>query len=150
MEPAEEGRHRFLIGDRRFKAAGKAGSKDVPAIILDEPLKPDEVLEARLIENLKREGLDPQDEAEAYLALRDMGYKIVAIGRRLGKSRPYVSPRMKLLKLHPSLREAVRCRTLTPRHANALVRLEPEQQLTLAEQIQSEGLSVKDTRQLAS
>ena len=147
VEPAEEGRYNLLIGGRRFKAAGKAGLKEVPAIILDEPLKSDEALQARLMENLQREGLDPLDEAEAYLALKDMGYKIAAIGRRLGKSRPYVSHRMKLLKLHPSLREAVRRRTLTPGHANALLRLEPEQQLTLAEQIQSEGLSVKETRQ---
>jgi len=76
-----------------------------------------------------------------------MGYKIAAIGRRLGKSRPYVSQRMELLKLHPSLREAVRHRTLTSGHANALLRLDPEQQLALAEEIQAERLSVKETRQ---
>ena len=91
--------------------------------------------------------MDPLDEAEAYLALKDTGLKISAIGRRLGKSRPHVSPRMRLLKLHPKVREAVRQRTITPGHGNALLRLEPEQQLTLAEQIQAEGLTVKDTRQ---
>ena len=116
VEPAHEGRYSLLIGERRCKAASKAGLKEVPAIILDEPLKSDEALQARLMENLQREGLDPLDEAEAYLALKDMGYKISAIGRRLGKSRPYVSHRMKLLKLHPSLREAVRRRTLIRSH----------------------------------
>lgn len=113
---------------------------------MDEPLKPDEAIEARLIENLQREGSDPLDEAEAYQALREMGYSLAAIGRRLGKNRPYVSTRVRLLRLHPALREAVRCRTITPDHAHALLRLEdPEQQLALAEEVQAEGLSVHET-----
>jgi len=103
---------------------------------LDEVLKPEEAIEAHLIENLQREGLDPLDEAEAYLALKEMGYSLAAIGRKLGKSRPYVSTRVRLLKLHPKLREAVRHRTLTPDHAHALLRLkDPKQQMALAEQI---------------
>jgi ParB family chromosome partitioning protein len=115
---------------------------------LDEVLKPEEAIEARLIENLQRKDLDPLDEAEAYQALREMGNSLTAIGRRLGKSRPYISQRVKLLKLHPKLREAVRHRTITPDHAHALMRLEnPEQQLALAEQVQAKGLSVHKTRQ---
>jgi ParB-like chromosome segregation protein Spo0J len=77
-----------------------------------------------------------------------MGNSLTAIGRRLGKSRPYVSQRVKLLKLHPKLREAVRRGKLTPDHAQALMRLEnSEQQLALAEHVQMEGLSVHETRQ---
>jgi len=58
------------------------------------------------------------------------GHHSAAIGRRLGKNRPYVSTRVRLLKLHPTPREAVRRRKLTPDHAQALLRLEdPEQQL---------------------
>jgi ParB family chromosome partitioning protein len=115
---------------------------------LDEALKPEEAIEARLIENLQREDLDPLDEAEAYQALQELGYSLTAIGRRLGKSRPYVSMRVKLLRLHPELREAVRSGKLTPDHAQALMRLkEPEKQLALAEQVQAKGLSVHETRQ---
>jgi ParB family chromosome partitioning protein len=77
-----------------------------------------------------------------------MGYSLTAIGRRLGKSRPYVSQRVKLLRLHPKLREAVRSGKLTPDHAQALMRLkEPEKQLALAQEAQEEGLSVHETRQ---
>jgi ParB family chromosome partitioning protein len=142
-----EGRYELLIGARRLLAAKRAGLETIPALVLDEALKPEEVIEARLIENLQREDLDPLDEAEAYLALKEMGYSLTAIGRRLGKSRPYVSTRVKLLKLHPELREAVRRRTITPDHAHALMRLEdPEKQLALAEQVQAEGLSVHETR----
>jgi ParB family chromosome partitioning protein len=129
-------------------AAKQAGLETIPALVLDEALKPEEALEARLIENLQREDLDPLDEAEAYMALREMGYSLATIGRKLGKSRPYVSTRVRLLKLHPKLREAVRRRTLTPDHAHALLRLkDPEQQLALAEQVQAKGLSVHETRQ---
>ena len=143
-----EGRYELLIGVRRLLATRHAGLETIPALVLDEALKPEEAIEARLIENLQREDLDPLDEAEAYLALREMGYSLAAIGRRLGKSRPYVSTRVRLLKLHPALREAVRRRTLTPDHAHALLRLEdPEQQQALAEEVQAEGLSVHETRQ---
>jgi ParB family chromosome partitioning protein len=144
----KEGGYELLIGARRFMAARKAGLESIPALVLDEALKPDEAIEARLIENLQREGLDPLDEAEAYQALKDMGYSLAAIGRRLGKSRPYVSGRVKLLKLHPELREAVRSGKLTPDHAQAIMRLkDPEQQLALAKEAQEKGLSVHETRQ---
>jgi ParB family chromosome partitioning protein len=143
-----EGGYELLIGARRFMAARKAGLESIPALVLDEALKPDEAIEARLIENLQREDLDPLDEAEAYQALKDMGYSLAAIGRRLGKSRPYVSGRVKLLRLHPELREAVRSGKLTPDHAQAIMRLkEPERQLALAEEVQAKGLSVHETRQ---
>ena len=71
--------------------------------------------------------MNPLDEAEAYAVLKEMGSTISAIGRRVGKIRPYVSHRMRLLKPHPKVRAAVRQRTLTPGHGNALLRLEPEQ-----------------------
>ena len=143
-----EGGYELLIGARRFMAARQAGLESIPALVLDEALKPDEAIEARLIENLQREDLDPLDEAEAYQALKDMGYSLAAIGRRLGKSRPYVSGRVKLLRLHPELREAVRSGKLTSDHAQAIMRLkDPEQQLALAQEAQSKGLSVHETRQ---
>jgi len=146
VEPTREGKYKLLIGERRLKAAEKAGLSQVPAVVLDEPLRSDEALEARLVENLQREGLDPLDEAEAYAALREMGVKLSAIARRIGKSRPYVSKRMRLLRLHPAIRRDVREGAITPGHSQALLRLEPEQQLSLAEQVKAENLSVRETR----
>ena len=70
VEPAEEEGYRLLIGERRLKAARMAGLSTVPAQILEEPLKPEEALETRLVENLHREAMDPLDEAEAYAALK--------------------------------------------------------------------------------
>jgi ParB family chromosome partitioning protein len=147
VQPRED-HYELLIGARRLMAARRAGLETIPALVLEEALKPDEAIEARLIENLQREGLDPLDEAEAYQALKEMGYSLTAIGKRLGKSRPYISQRVKLLKLHPKLREAVRHQTITPDHAHTLMRLKnTEQQLALAQKVQAEGLSVHETRQ---
>ena len=146
VEPGEEGRYRLQIGRRRLEAARMAGLETVPALVLDSPLGPEESLEVRLVENLHREDLDPIDEAEAYASLREMDVKVSEIARRVGKSRPYVSHAMRLLRLHPKVRAAVRQRTLDREHALTLLRLEPEQQLTLAEEIMERGLTLQDTR----
>jgi len=124
-----------------------AGLDAVPTLILDRPLGPDESLAIRLVENLHREGLDPIDEAEAYAALREMGVSVSEIARRVGKSRPYVSHQMRLLRLHPEVREMVRRRTISREHALALLRLEPEQQLELAREIEERGLTLQEARE---
>jgi len=148
VEPTEEeGRYRLLVGERRLRADKMAGLETVPVHVLEEPLKPDEALEAKLVENLHREGLDPLDEAEAYAALRETGMKVAAIAKRVGKSRQYVSKRMRLLRLHPKVRETVRSRTITTGHGQTLLRLEPEQQLSLLEDVQARNLTEKETRQ---
>lgn len=109
-------KYELLIGSRRVMAAERAGLEWVPAIILENPLDGDEALEAKLVENLHRKGLDPLDEAEAYQQLRDFGYNVSDVARRVGKPRYYVSKRLSLLRLHPKVREGVRRRTLPPEH----------------------------------
>ena len=147
VEPRPDGTYTLLIGERRLIAAKRAGIDVVPVIVMDGELKPDETVEARLIENLHREGLDPIDEAEAYQQLVDMGHNVSEVARRVGKPRYYVSKRLSLLRLHPKLREGVRHRTLMPGHARALLRLETEQQLALAEEIEAKGLTERQTRE---
>jgi len=146
VEPGEEGRYNLQIGKRRLAAAKMAGLEKVPTIILEGSLGPEESLAIRLVENIHREDLDPIDEAEAYAALREMGTKVSAIARLVGKERTYVSHSMRLLRLHPKVREAVRQRTLEREHALALLRLESEQQLELAEEVMEKGLTMVETR----
>jgi len=145
--PNRDGTYKLLFGERRLMAARRAGMSAVPVIILDNKLDPEESLEARLIENLHREQLDPLDEAEAYQQLIEMGHNVSEVARRVGKSRYYVSKRLRLLGLHPKLRQEVRRRTLTPAHAQALLRLEMRQQLALGQDIVESGLSEKETRE---
>lgn len=146
VEPGEEGRYILQIGKRRLAASKIAGLDKVPAIILDGPLGSEESLAMRLVENIHREDLDPIDEAEAYAALREMGVKVSDIAKRVGKERTYVSHSMRLLRLHPKVREAIRQQKIPRDHALALLRLEPGQQLELAEEVMEKGLTTPETR----
>ena len=146
VEPGVEGRYNLQIGMRRFAAAKMAGLEKVPAIILDAPLGAEDSLAMRLVENIHREDLDPIDEAEAYAALREMGVKVSEIAKRVGKERTYVSHSMRLLGLHPKVREAVRQQSIPREHALALLRLEPEQQLELASEVMEGKLTTVEAR----
>jgi len=146
VEPGMEGRYRLQIGKRRLAASKIAGLDTVPAIILDGPLGSEESLAMRLVENLHREELDPIDEAEAYSALKEMGVKVSEIARQVGKDRTYVSHSMRLLRLHPKVREAIRQQKIPREHALTLLRLEPYQQIALAEEVMDKGLTTPETR----
>jgi len=146
VEPGEEGRYSLQIGKRRLAAAKIAGLDEVPAIILDGQLGSEESLAMRLVENLHREDLDPIDEAEAYATLREMGVKVSDIARQVGKDRTYVSHSMRLLRLHPKVREAIRQQNIPREHALTLLRLEPYQQIALAEEVMEKGLTTPETR----
>jgi len=146
VEPGDEGRYNLQIGRRRMAAAKMVGLEKVPAIVLEDPLSPENSLAMRLVENLHRENLDPLDEAEAYSALRRMGTKVSEIARLVGKDRSYVSHSMRLLGLHASVRKSVRQNELSREHALSLLRLEPYQQIALAEEVIEKGLTIVETR----
>jgi len=146
VELGEEGRYNLQIGKRRMTAARVAGLEKVPVMILDRRLGAEESLAMMLVENLHREDLDPIDEAEAYAALRKMGTKVSAIARLVGKERPYVSHSMRLLRLHPKVRAAIRQKNIQREHALVLLRLEPFQQIALAEEVMEKGLTIVETR----
>ena len=146
VEPSGEGRYNIKIGKRRLAASKIAGLDKVPVMILDIPLSPEDSLAKRLVENIHREELDPIDEAEAYSNLRGMGVKVSDIARQVGKERTYISHSMRLLRLHHRVRESVRQHTLSREHALALLRLEPEQQIALAEEIMDKALTIVETR----
>jgi len=146
VELGDEGRYKLQIGKRRMAAAKMLGLEKVPVIVLEGPLSPEDSLAMRLVENLHREDLDPIDEAEAYSTLRKMGTKVSEIARLVGKDRPYVSHSMRLLRLHPKVREAVRQQSIPREHALALLRLEPSQQIALAEEAMETDLTIVETR----
>ena len=146
VETIENGRYKLQIGSRRMAAARIIGLKKVPALVLDDRLEAKKSIAIMLVENLHREDLDLIDEAEAYAILKDMGTKVSAIARLVGKERTYVSHSLRLLRLHPKVRETVRQGTIPREHALALLRLEPEQQVTLAEEVMEKGLTMVETR----
>ena len=146
VESGKEGRYKLQLGSRRLAAANIIGLEKVPVLILDDKLEAEKSIAIMLVENLHREDLDPIDEAEAFAILKDMDTKVSAIARLVGKERTYISHSLRLLRLHPKVREAVRQRTIPREHALALLRLEPEQQIALAEEIMEKGLTMVETR----
>ena len=146
VETVEDGKYKLQIGSRRVAAARIIGLEKVPALILDDHLEAEKSIALMLVENLHREDLDPIDQAEAYATLKDMGTKVSAKARLVGKERTYVSHSLRLLRLHPRVREAVRQRTIPRDHALSLLRLEPEQQLSLAGEVLEKGLTMVETR----
>ena len=146
VESGKEGRYKLQLGSRRLAAANIIGLEKVPVLVLDDKLEAEKSIAIMLVENIQREDLDPIDEAEAFAALKDMDTKVSAIARLVGKERTYISHSLRLLRLHPKVREAVRQRTIPREHALALLRLEPEQQIALAKEIMEKGLTMVETR----
>jgi ParB family chromosome partitioning protein len=137
----------LVTGERRWRAAQKAGLTTIPAIIRD--FKDDEMMEVALIENLQREDLNPIEEAYAYQKMIeefDITQKEVA--ERVSKSRSAIANTLRLLNLPPSVQEIVSRETISMGHARALLPLESKKQVELANKIVEEDLSVRKTEEL--
>jgi ParB family chromosome partitioning protein len=141
-------RFQIVAGERRWRAAQKAGLHRVPCIVKD--VSQDEVWELSLIENIQREELNPIEEANAYknlLESRELTQEEVA--HRVGKDRSSITNALRLLKLPPEIQKLVEEEKLAMGHARALLSVDSvEQQLMLAREITTRELSVRETEQL--
>ena len=136
--------YRIVAGERRFRAAKKAGLAKVPAIIKE--LSEKEVREIALVENLQREDLNPMEEAEAlYSLLTENNLTQEALAHTIGKSRPAVANSLRLLTLPVVVQAMVRDLSLSTGHAKVLVSVKPaEVQVALANEVVEKKLSVRD------
>ncbi|MGI8847206.1 MAG: ParB/RepB/Spo0J family partition protein [Candidatus Dormibacteria bacterium] len=139
----------LVAGERRLRAAQRAGVSTVPAIVRPAAESGRHSLELALTENLMREDLNPMDEAAAFTRLADVfGLSHEAIAHRLSRSRPAVSNAIRLLGLPPHLQAEVASGTLSAGHGRALLALNSEAaQLKLAARIREESLSVRATEE---
>ena len=144
----EGGRYRIVAGERRWRAAQRAGLKEIPALVREANDR--EALELALVENLQRADLNAIEEAEAFEVLtRDHGLTQEAVAGRVGKDRSTVANALRLLKLPVEARELVRRGELEMGHARALLSLErPDAIRRLAAQVAKHGLSVRATEAL--
>ena len=141
--------YRLVAGERRLRAAVKAGIKKVPAVIRE--MSDREAVEVSLVENLQREELGPLEQAGAFQRLADdFGLTQEEIASRVGKSRPEVTNTLRLLKLEPEVKRLLNEGKLTGGHGRALVALDREKQVRLAKMAVSRGLSVRKTEELVS
>ncbi len=142
------GRYTIVAGERRWRAARKAGLNAVPAILKEFDDR--QLMEAALIENLQRTDLNPVEEAEAISVLMDRyGLTQEMVSSRIGKSRSTVANALRILSLPAPLLQLVRSGKLSSGHARALLMAPSEQQQELAERIISQGLSVRQAEKLA-
>lgn len=143
------GGYQLIAGERRFRAAQRAGLQRVPVVVRDADDR--EALELALIENLQRQDLNPLEEAHAYQRLsEEFGLTQEEIARRVSKSRPAVANSMRLLQLPEEIREQIADGRISAGHARSLLALESaNQQHQLAGEIVRRKLSVRATEQLA-
>jgi ParB family chromosome partitioning protein len=144
--PGAPGEYQIVAGERRWRAAQKAGLAAVPAVV--RALGDVETLEAALIENLQRSDLNALEEASAYASLMGLGGATQdQVAEAVGKSRSHVANTLRLLQLAPQVQELIRGGKLSAGHARAaLASTDPE---GLARRIVAEGLSVREAEGLA-
>ncbi len=143
--------YRIIAGERRWRAAQRAGLQRVPVIVRDVSQGDKQLLELALIENLQRENLNPVDEALAYQRLADeFSLTQDQIAAAVGKDRSSVANFMRLLKLPEEIRGDLAAGVLSTGHARALLPLsDAAAQRQAAREVISRGLSVRETEALA-
>ena len=149
VRPLSDGRYELIAGERRWRAARKAGLVTVPAVV--RPSDDRESLLLALVENVAREDLSPVDEARAYAVLLDeFALSLGAIAEQVGRSKPAVSNRLRLLELPDDILGLVERGQLTEGHARAVLAAPGhEEQRRLARRILRQGLSVRAAERAA-
>jgi ParB family chromosome partitioning protein len=140
--------YEIIAGERRWRAAQKAGLKSVPVVIREAGDL--ELAELSLIENIQREGLNPIEEAEAYQTLTGrFGLSQEELSARVGKDRSTVANALRLLKLPAAVKDALIEKKITGGHARSLLGSNsPNEQIKLLDTIINKTLSVRDTERL--
>ena len=149
VRPIEDGRFELVAGERRWRAAQKAGIDRVPAVIRTSP--EDERLQAALIENMVREDLNPVEEARACAALvDDLGISKEELARRVGRSRAAISNLIRLLDLPDQVLALLERDELTEGHGRAILQVDDQdRRAKLAKQAAAAGWSVRETERHA-
>lgn len=146
VRPVADGKYEIVAGERRWRAAQRAGLHTIPAVVRE--LNEVEVLEIAIVENVQRMDLNPIEEAQGFQALIDrFGRTQQEIADAVGKSRPHIANMLRLLQLPDDLQEMVRDGRLSSGHARAI--LTAPDPRGLAQRAISEGLNVRDIERLA-
>jgi len=143
--PNIRGVYEIIAGERRWRAAQRAGLHEVPVLLVDVNEK--EALELAIIENVQRADLNAVEEALGYQQLMaEFGYSQQDLGRIIGKSRSHVANTLRLTKLPEVVQAMVVDGRLTAGHARSLLSVSDPKQV--ADQIVAEGLSVRDVERI--
>ena len=146
--PKFAGAFEILAGERRWRAAQRAHLHEVPVLVKE--IGDREALEIALVENIQRSDLNAIEEAQGYKRLIDeFGHTQEALATALGKSRSHIANLLRLLMLPQEIKDMVADGRLSMGHARALVGLEAEKALALAQTIVRDDLSVREAERAA-
>jgi ParB family transcriptional regulator, chromosome partitioning protein len=138
--------YEIIAGERRWRAAQRAGLHDVPVVIVEA--SDAEALQLAIIENVQRADLNPLEEAEGYRALmEEFGNSQDDIAKIVGKSRSHVANTLRLLKLPETIKSYIHAGKLQAGHARMLIG-QPDAE-KLAEEIVARGLNVRQVESIA-
>lgn len=143
-------RYQLIAGERRWRAAQRAGLSRVPAVVREVP--EELALEITLVENIQREDLNPIEQARAFERLMSE-FRLTQedVAERTGKDRATVANAVRLLKLEKSLQDLLEDGRLSPGHGRALLAIEdPKLRLAIAQRAARGGLTVRQVERLAS
>lgn len=142
--------YEIVAGERRWRAAMKAELNQVPCLIRE--LDDEQNMLIAIIENMQREDLNPIEEAEGLRQMTDtFGMTQEQVSKSVGKSRPYITNSMRLLKLPEYVKDSIADGRLSAGHGRTLITLKNEEERkSLWERILNEGLSVREAEKLAS
>lgn len=148
VQKGKKGFYTIIAGERRWRAARKAGVKEIPVVVKE--YSDQQVMEIALIENIQREDLNAIEEAEAYERLiKDYNLKQDEVAERVSKSRVAITNSLRLLKLDPRVREMIIEDKIKSGHARALLSVtDPEEQYRLAVMIFDNSMSVRETEKM--
>ncbi len=147
LRQAKKG-YEIVAGERRWRACRKAGLKEIPCMIKE--LTDEQNMLVAIIENMQREDLNPIEEAEGLnQMISSFGMTQEEVSKSVGKSRPYITNSLRLLKLPQEVRNMVSEGKLTTGHARAIAGIgDRERQIQLAEYVIKEELSVREVERL--
>lgn len=141
-------KYQIIAGERRWRAAQRAGLRSVPAVIREIP--DEKILELALIENIQREELNPIEEAKAYKGLIEtLGFTQEMVAQRVGRDRSFITNYLRLLRLPEDLQQLVETEKLSVGHARTLLGVDDvEIQRRVARNIIEQSLSVRETERI--
>ena len=144
-----EDRYQIISGERRTKASILAGLTSIPAYV--RVANDQEMLEMALIENIQRQDLNAIEVALSYARLmEECDLKLDEVGERVGKQRSTVNNYLRLLKLPADIQAGIRDNLVSMGHARAIINIDDaDEQMLVYRRIIEEGLSVRDTEELA-
>ena len=149
VRPLAGGRYEIIAGERRFRAAGLAGLRDVPVLVRDVPDETAAVM--ALIENIQRENLNPLEEAQGLQRLTlEFALTHDEAAKAVGRSRSAASNLLRLLNLAEPVQQLLMAGDLDMGHARALLALDKAQQITQATEVVARKLSVRETEKLVA